>query len=149
MVHNSKELVESILTGDMVSAKKLFESRLESIKENKLYEEKRRIAAINESTYSPKTQEKLDAGYRKASDVLGDPTASTSSETEPKSDMSRQARRAQLDKKRRDAIEKYRSSQPLRSLRLMKKGEIATRLLAKGAGSVVGTLSDIGKQLEP
>lgn len=65
MVHNSKELVESILTGDMVSAKRLFESRLESIKENKLYEEKRRLAALNESQYSAATQSKLASGkYR-------------------------------------------------------------------------------------
>lgn len=60
----SKELVESILTGDMVSAKELFESRIEQIKENKLYEEKRRISSLNETDYSQSTKDKMASGKR-------------------------------------------------------------------------------------
>jgi hypothetical protein len=44
----SIELVEAIINGDLVNAQDIFEQRLNDIQENKLYEEKRRFAAINE-----------------------------------------------------------------------------------------------------
>ena len=41
----SKELIENIIDNDLVTANKIFESRLDSIMEKKLYEVKRRVAA--------------------------------------------------------------------------------------------------------
>ena len=74
----SKELVESILNGDYVSANELFEQRLADIQEKKMYEMKRMIAAeMNEVFGMGMTKAEIEAkkkaGYKKASDVLSDP----------------------------------------------------------------------------
>jgi hypothetical protein len=78
-----RALVESILTGDNVEASRLFESRLNSIVEKKLYEKKRMVAADMyeslPSRMSPATIkkyqeiEKRGMTPQKASDVYGDP----------------------------------------------------------------------------
>lgn len=59
----SRELVESILAGDFVCANELFEEQLNILREQKLYEEKRRMAA-KEKPFTQNT--KADwAKYRK------------------------------------------------------------------------------------
>lgn len=72
----SRELIESIVAGDFVCANQLFEEQLEILREQKLYEEKRRIAALHEifgGMSKKETEARRAAGYRKASEVLGDP----------------------------------------------------------------------------
>ena len=84
------ELIESIANGDYVSANELFESRLEIIKEQKLFEEKRRIAALHEvmggMTRAEAEKRIRERGMkpRKAADVLGDPRAPTTTQKSPK-----------------------------------------------------------------
>ena len=72
-----RELVESILTGNNVEAHRLFESRLNDIREKKLYEAKRNLAAQMNEVLGGLTKAEIEArkkaGYRKASDVLSDP----------------------------------------------------------------------------
>lgn len=69
------KLIESIASGDFVSANKLFEQRIEQIAEKKLYESKRMIQS---EAFGKLTKQEIEdrkkAGYRKAADVLGDPS---------------------------------------------------------------------------
>lgn len=72
-----RDLVESILTGDNVEAGRLFESHMESIVEKKLYEKKRMMQA--EASFPggrAGVEARKAAGFRKATDVLGDPSKS-------------------------------------------------------------------------
>jgi hypothetical protein len=73
----SEHLVESILDKNFVLAESLFQEKLNSIMEKKLYEKKRMVAAdMNEALGGLTRQEIEDrkkAGYKKASDVLPDP----------------------------------------------------------------------------
>lgn len=77
----SKELIETIINGDYVSANELFEERLSIIRERKLYEEKRRLAAKLDEIFGGMSKAEMDArraaGYRKATEVLGDPDTKT------------------------------------------------------------------------
>lgn len=77
----SKELIETIINGDYVSANELFEERLTIIRERKLYEEKRRLAAKLDEIFGGMSKAEIDArraaGYRKATEVLGDPDTKT------------------------------------------------------------------------
>ena len=72
------KLIESIASGDFVSANKLFEQRMEQIAEKKLYESKRMMQA---EAFGGLTKQEIEdrkkAGYRKAADVLGDPSKSS------------------------------------------------------------------------
>jgi len=71
------DLLESILNKDLVSAKEIFESRMDVIAEKKLYEAKRRLSAeLHEGLVGRDPKTLRAKGYRKATDVLGDPTAS-------------------------------------------------------------------------
>ncbi len=68
-----RELVESILTGNNVEAKRLFESRMNDIREKKLYEAKKDIAAQMEQTdYGARYQELKASGAKRFSDVYDD-----------------------------------------------------------------------------
>lgn len=75
------QLLEHILNGDYASANDLFEERMVELQEKKLYEAKQMVAAdMNESVGILKfskadIEAKRAAGYRKATDVLGDPSA--------------------------------------------------------------------------
>ena len=75
----SKELIENIIDNDLVTANKIFESRLDSIMEKKLYEVKRRVAANMQEVFGALSKKDIEdrrkAGYRKASEVLVDPRA--------------------------------------------------------------------------
>lgn len=68
------DLVESIISEDYVSASEIFESRLEEIMEQKLYEMKKHIQA---EAVGGLTLDQINArkrlGWKKASDVLPDP----------------------------------------------------------------------------
>lgn len=71
----SKNLIESIVENDLISASDIFKSRMEEILECKLYEEKRRIAAILSEIMGGKLsaadiQARKEAGYMKASDYF-------------------------------------------------------------------------------
>lgn len=75
-----RELVESILTGNNVEAHRLFEARLNDIREKKLYEAKRNLAAQMNEVLDGKTRAQAEKEIRargmiprKASDVYGDP----------------------------------------------------------------------------
>ena len=74
----SRELLESIINKDYVNAQSIFESKLNDIRDQKLYEEKRRLAAQMDEVFGGMTKKEIDdrraMGYQKASDVLGDPS---------------------------------------------------------------------------
>ena len=70
-------LLEQILNGDYVSANELFEERMLELQERKLYEAKRMMQAeafgVLKFTKA-EIEEKKRQGYRRASEVLGDPS---------------------------------------------------------------------------
>lgn len=71
-----RELVESILTGNNVEAHRLFESRLNDIREKKLYEAKRMVSTKLYESYSRLQQDREDLKSGKkirATDVYDDP----------------------------------------------------------------------------
>lgn len=72
-----RNLVESILEGNLLEAKEFFDEKMEIIREQKLYEEKRMISAqmdeVAGSLTPAEVEAKKKAGYSKAADVLGDP----------------------------------------------------------------------------
>lgn len=76
----SNQLIESILNKDFVLAENHFRDRLETIKEQKLYELKRMIAAQLDEVMGALTKDEIEdrrrRGYLKAADVLGDPMKS-------------------------------------------------------------------------
>lgn len=71
-------LIEHVIVDDFVAANEILESHLNSIVERKLYEKKRMMQA---EVFGGMTKAELDArkkaGYRKATDVLGDPDKAT------------------------------------------------------------------------
>lgn len=68
------QLLEHILNGDYVSANELFEERMVELQEQKLYEVKRMIQEQTFPSGVAGVEARKKAGFRKASDVLGDPT---------------------------------------------------------------------------
>lgn len=71
----SIDLINSVINGDYVSANRLFEERLANIQEKKLYELKRMMQAeVFGGLSKDEIEARRKAGYRKASEVLGDPT---------------------------------------------------------------------------
>lgn len=70
-------LIDNIVSGNYTEANRIFESSIELIRERKLYEEKRRMAADLDEVFGGLSPEEIairkKAGYRKAADVLGDP----------------------------------------------------------------------------
>lgn len=73
----SRQLIESIIAGDMIEANDMVEATLAQIRERKLYEMKRMFAAKMDEVFGGLSPEEIalrkKAGYRKAADVLGDP----------------------------------------------------------------------------
>lgn len=68
------DLLEHILDQDYISANDLFESKMVELQEKKLYEKKRIMQAEVFGGLSPEEiAARKKMGYRKASDVLGDP----------------------------------------------------------------------------
>lgn len=72
---DSTNLIEHIITGNFVSANELLEQKMLEIQEKKLYEKKRMIQA---EAFGGLTKDEIEsrkkAGYKKAADVLGDPS---------------------------------------------------------------------------
>ena len=70
-------LIENIVNNDLVKAKKIFETRMNEIRDQKLYEAKRCLAAdMNEGVgglTAAQIQARKEMGWRKASEVLPDP----------------------------------------------------------------------------
>lgn len=126
------DLLEHILNGDYVSANELFEERMVELQEKKLYEEKRMVAAQMDEVHGGKLPSEVRASpqYRgRASDILGDPTAS------------RKGKRPSTAKKPTSkSSEEPQDVPPSRGLkRAIKLGakRTATRL-AVGTGKVLG-----------
>ena len=73
----SKELIENIIDNDLVTANKIFESRLDNIMEKKLYEVKRRVAADIQEVFGALSKKDIEdrrkAGYRKYRCKAGHP----------------------------------------------------------------------------
>jgi hypothetical protein len=73
----SREIIESIVAGDMIEANDMVEATLAQIRERKLYEMKRMFAAKMDEVFGGLSPEQIaqrkKAGYKKAADVLGDP----------------------------------------------------------------------------
>lgn len=70
----SRQLVESILSKNMLEANDIFEAKLKDIREKKMYEMKRMMQAEVFGGLTPaEIEARKKAGYRKAADVLGDP----------------------------------------------------------------------------
>lgn len=76
----SRQIIESIVAGDMIEANDMVEATLAQIRERKLYEMKRMFAAKMDEVFGGLTPEQIaqrkKAGWKKATDVLGDPWAS-------------------------------------------------------------------------
>lgn len=74
----SNHLIESILDKNFVIAESQLNDRLNSIMEKKLYEKKRMIAADMNEAMGGLTKKEIEdrkkAGYRRAAEVLGDPS---------------------------------------------------------------------------
>lgn len=74
------KLIDSIFNKDYVSASSLFEGKMNEIVENKLYESKRQVAADMDEALGvlkfskAEIEKKKEQGYRRASEVLGDPS---------------------------------------------------------------------------
>lgn len=117
-----KNLVESILNNDLVSANDIFESRLEEIMESKLYEAKRRVAAdMNEALGGlslAQIQARKELGWKKASDVYPDPRDRVSSTTFGKTT---QKKKVVVKKKIKEEVS--RSEVEKEKKELMKKGK--------------------------
>ena len=77
----SRELVESIISNNMLEANDMVEAKLAEIREKKIYEMKRMFAAKMYEGVGGLTKAEIEArkkaGYRKASEVLGDPRKGT------------------------------------------------------------------------
>ncbi len=72
----SRQLVESILSKNMLEANDIFEAKLKDIREKKMYEMKRMFQAEVFGGLSPaEIEARKKAGYKRASEVLGDPRA--------------------------------------------------------------------------
>lgn len=73
----SRQIIESIIAGDMIEANDMVEATLAQIRERKLYEMKRMFAAKMDEVFGGLSPEQIaqrkKAGYKKAADVLGDP----------------------------------------------------------------------------
>jgi hypothetical protein len=70
----SRQLIESIVSGNMLEASDMLEAKLNEIRERKMYEMKRMYAAEAFGGMSKaEIEAKKKAGYRKAADVLKDP----------------------------------------------------------------------------
>jgi hypothetical protein len=75
----SRQLIESIVSNNMLEANDMVEAKLAEIRERKMYEMKRMFAAkMHEAAGGGMTKSEMEAkrkaGYKKASDVLGDPS---------------------------------------------------------------------------
>ena len=70
----SRELIESIVSNNMLEANDMVEAKMAEIRERKMYEMKRMFAS---EAFGGLTKQEIEdrrkAGYKKASDVLGDP----------------------------------------------------------------------------
>ena len=79
----SRQLIESIVSKNMLEASDMLEAKLDEIKEKKMYEMKRMFAAKMYEGVGGLTKAEIEArkkaGYRKASEVLGDPRKGTTS----------------------------------------------------------------------
>lgn len=69
------KLVESILENDFVSAQAIFEERIAAIAERKLLEVKKMVQEQTFPAGVAGVEARKKAGFKRASDVLGDPTA--------------------------------------------------------------------------
>lgn len=69
------KLVESILENDFVTAQAIFEERINAIAEKKLLENKKMIQEQNFPYSLAGVEARKKAGFKRAIDVLGDPTA--------------------------------------------------------------------------
>jgi hypothetical protein len=73
----SRQLIESIVSNNMLEANDMVEAKMAEIRERKMYEMKRMYAANMNETFGALTKADIEArkkaGYKKASEVLGDP----------------------------------------------------------------------------
>lgn len=69
-----RQLVENIVSDNLVTASRIFESRLDEIVEKKLYEKKKQMQAeVFGGLTLAQIQARKELGWKKASDVLPDP----------------------------------------------------------------------------
>ncbi len=72
----SKHLIESIISDDLLQASDIFEAKLNEIRARKMYEMKRMYQS---EAFGGLTKDEIEmrkkAGYKKASEILGDPMA--------------------------------------------------------------------------
>lgn len=125
----SRELVESIINGDYVSANELFESKLNDITENKMYEMKRMSSANLYESYNRLQQDRNDLKSGKkvrASDVWKDPrdTVNTHRDIEDAKKSASNSSTAQT--------QQTRQLKKLPSLTDMKKAERQKKLASIG-----------------
>ena len=73
----SRQLIESIVSNNMLEANDMVEAKLAEIRERKMYEMKRMFAANMHEVVGGLTKAEIEArrkaGYKRASEVLGDP----------------------------------------------------------------------------
>jgi len=83
----SRQLIESIVSNNMLEANDMVEAKLAEIRERKIYEMKRMFAAKMDEAFGGLTNAEIEArkkaGYKKASEVLGDPRDKKSEKLNP------------------------------------------------------------------
>ena len=70
-----RDLIHNILSENYVAAEDSFQSHMNEIMENKLYEVKKMVQEQHFPTGIAGVEARKKAGFKRASDVLGDPTA--------------------------------------------------------------------------
>lgn len=149
----SRQLIESIVSGNMLEASDMLEAKLNEIRERKMYEMKRMYAAEAQSSepyISPKTRAELAKGRRKASDVLGShpydvkPDKSTQlKSTQPKKASSNLEPESKFSDTKATALKK---DPRLRTMdRLRKNLERYNTLKARGSTTADARLRKIAK----
>jgi hypothetical protein len=144
----SKDLIESIIAGNMIEANDMVEAKLAEIRERKMYEMKRMYGAqMNEVLGGMSPEElaaKKKAGYRKASDVYGDPyeTKTKARKAPPKGKAPKSKKSKGIIQKVKKWVSNYKPNPP--GTLVVKTAAGAARGAGKAIKSLASDLKDIG-----
>ena len=147
----SKNLIESIVENDLISASDIFKSRMEEILECKLYEEKRRIAAeLNEvmggKLSARDIQARRDAGYMKASHYFEIMDRLKDMQTKAEKEKAAKEGGAKPSRSRKKNLEEVTEKE---KAEIAKAGEGAPMRIAKQFGATAGAMKDVETTVAP
>ena len=121
----SRELIESIVSHNMLEANDMVEAKLAEIRERKLYEMKRMFAAkMNEAMGGQDPKELRAKGYRRAIDVLGLSPYDKAKEEKKKREQAK-AEREKAKETPRDASSMGKSSDETKDMSVTKLKKIS------------------------